>query len=129
MGRSIAAVILGFVIIGALVTATDQLFALALPGFEQLPVKPDRYYLISLVTSSIYSVIGGWTCAWIAKKNIRQHAIGLVVLGETAGIAALIASWNIMPHYYTLTLLVLYPFAVMLGARIYQQNHRSALAA
>jgi hypothetical protein len=129
MVRSILAIILGFAIIGVFVTATDQLFALALPGFEQLPVKPDKYYLISLVTSSLYSVIGGWTCAWIAKRNIRQHAIALVILGELAGIAALVALWNIVPHYYTLLLLVLYPPAVMLGAKIYGASHRSVLAA
>lgn len=122
MGRSILAVILGFGIIGVFVTATDQLFALALPGFEQLPVKPDRYYLISLVTSSVYSLIGGWTCAWIAKKNIRQHAIALVVLGELSGIAALVSSWKIVPYYYTLSLLVLYPLAVMLGAKVYSRT-------
>lgn len=117
MLRIALAVILGYVLIGLLVVGTDQLFALAIPGFDTMVPRPAFYYAISLIASTVYSIIGGWTCAAIARTRVELAAKALIVLGELAGLAATVMLWKIAPHYYNLTLLLLYPIAVWFGAK------------
>jgi hypothetical protein len=62
MGRVIGSAIAGYVAIGILVVCTDQIFALLVPGFKSLPMPPTYYFAVSLLTDTIYSIIGG--CAW-----------------------------------------------------------------
>jgi hypothetical protein len=118
MWRSIAAVLFGYLITGVLIVMTDQVFALTIPGFKQLAIPPDYYFAISIVTDAIYSAVGGWTCAAIAKTRIREHVIALIVLGELAGVASTVALWKTVPHYFSFALLLLYPPAVWFGSKL-----------
>jgi hypothetical protein len=62
--------------------------------------------------------VGGWVAIRIAQRRQMRHAVGLIVFGELIGIATQAALWNTVPHWYGVSLLVLYPAGVWLGAKI-----------
>jgi hypothetical protein len=116
MVRSFAAVICGYIVTGILIFATDQTFAATVPGFNDMPMPPRFYFLISICTDTLYSVLGGWTCAAIAKTRVRDRVLALIALGELVGVVSTIALWGTVPHYFSFALLVLYPPAVWIGS-------------
>jgi hypothetical protein len=118
VSRSVAAVIGGYAAIGVLIVLTDQLFSVLIPDMKSMPQPPPYYFAISLVTDFIYSIVGGWVCVRIAKERQMRHAAGLIVFGEAIGIASQIALWTTVPHWYGMSLLILYPPGVWLGAKL-----------
>ena len=94
MVRSFAAVICGYIVTGILIFATDQTFAATVPGFNDMPMPPRFYFLISICTDTLYSVLGGWTCAAIAKTRVRDRVLALIALGELVGVVSTIALWE-----------------------------------
>ena len=120
MWRNVLAVLFGYAITGILVVGTDQLFAFAIDGFDKMIPRPAFYFAISIVTTTVYSIVGGWTCAAIAKTRIRPTATALVILGELMGVASTVFLWKTVPHYYSFALLILYPPAVWFGAKSFE---------
>jgi hypothetical protein len=118
MIRSILAVLLGYLIIGILIYGTDQVFIFMTDNaMDEGGFRPTYYYLASIATDTLYSIIGGWACASIAKRNVMKHARILALLGELMGIASTVALWRSNPHYFSFALLILYPIAVLFGAK------------
>jgi len=128
MWRSIAAVVFGYLITGVLVVITDQIFELTIPGFRQMAMPPDFYFAVSIVTDALYSVAGGWLCATIAKRRIREHTIALIILGEAVGLVSTIALWKTVPHYFSFALLAIYPPAVWIGSKLKKANPDAAFS-
>ncbi|MGD1070413.1 MAG: hypothetical protein ABSB15_09755 [Bryobacteraceae bacterium] len=120
--RTIASVILGYVAIGVLVFGTDQIFAAVVPGFKSLAILPLYYYAISLITDSVYSLFGGWLCARLAPARPMLHAITLIVCGEVIGIGTQVMLWNTVPHWFGLSLVVLFAPAVWIGAKLVKSS-------
>lgn len=113
--RTAGAILAGYVVIGVLIFGTDQLFAALIPGFAAGP--PAYYFAASVVTDTLYSISGGYLCAWIAKANTRVATLGLMIFGELVGVASTVFLWTMVPHWYSFALLILYPPAVWLGSR------------
>jgi hypothetical protein len=124
MGRMIGAALAGYVAIGILVVCTDELYALLVPGFKAMPMPPGYYFELSLLTDSIYSILGGYICAWIAGALTRKATLGLTVGGEILGVVSVIVFWNSVPHWFGFGLLILYPPAVWLGSRAFLSRYR-----
>jgi hypothetical protein len=122
MLRTIIAVLVGYMFIGALIFGTDQLFAASIPGFSSMPMPPDYYFGWSVVTDTIYSVVGGLVCAWIARSAARKATIGLMIFGELAGLASTVYLWKMVPHWYSFALLILYPPAVWWGSVLFSRR-------
>jgi len=102
-------------IVGVLIFGTDQLFSLMIPNFQNLHALPAYYFMISIVTDTIYSALGGWVCAAIAKNHARLSVPFLMAFGELAGLAATIWNWGVVPHYFSFALMILYPPAIWFG--------------
>jgi len=114
--RSVAAVLAGYVSIGVLVVLTDALVWAIRPGeYISGQAPPVYYYVISLFTVPLYTVLGGCLCAWIAKAKPWKHVLALVIFGEIMGVLSIAASWGKAPLWYGLALLVLYPPAIWFG--------------
>jgi hypothetical protein len=128
MWRSIAAVFFGYAVTGILIFGTDLIFAATVPGFSQMTMPPTYYFAVSIVTDTLYSVLGGWVCALIAKRRIRDHVLALIALGELVGVASTVAFWNHVPHYFSFALIVLYPPAVWIGSRLKKADRAAAAA-
>ena len=118
MGRVIGSAIASYIAIGLLVVCTDQLYAALVPGFKSMPVPPTYYFALSLLSDTIYSIVGGYVCSWIAGAMARKATLGLLVGGEILGIVSVIVFWNSVPHWFGFGLLIVYPPAVWLGSRL-----------
>jgi len=118
MRRIIAAVFAGYIAIGIMVVLNDQVAARVIPGFASMAVPPASYFRSSLVTNTLYSVLGGLLCAAIARQHARRATVWLMAFGEMAGIASQIALWRTVPHWFGLVLLLTYPPAIWFGAKL-----------
>jgi hypothetical protein len=127
MGRIIAAVALGYIAIGALVVATDQLFAAVIPGFKSMAMPPLYYFVISLGTDFLYSIVGGYLCSVIARARDKTATLALIVFGELIGVVSQIALWKTVPHWFGFGLLILYPPAIWIGYLLRSRSQRSPL--
>jgi hypothetical protein len=115
MLRTLLASLLGYALIGVLIAGTDQLYSHAVPGFGSMP--PAWYFAVSLLTDTIYTLLGGWMCALISRGDPRA-TLGLIILGELMGVASTVYLWKAVPHYYSFFLLIVYPPAVWFGAKL-----------
>jgi len=124
MWRISAAVVAGYLFIGVLVVVTDQIFGMVVPGFKLMTMPPVYYFAITLVTDFVYSVAGGYLCAWIARERAWTATLALMIIGTLIGIASQIALWKSVPHWFGVTLVVLFPVAVWLGWKLFAQRTR-----
>ena len=129
MLRAVAAVLVGYITVGVLIFATDQLFGLIIPNMQSMHELPVYYFVISIVTDTAYSALGGWVCAAIGKSHARMSVLFLMALGEVAGLAATIWNWGVVPHYFSFALMILYPPAIWLGGQLQRQRKNRSLAA
>ena len=117
MGRSIAAVVIGFVLIMVLAFGTDAAVRAALPGsFTPAGGTSDPGLLVaSLAYVTLYAVAGCYLTARLAPGRPMAHALVLGVLGLLFNVAGTIAMWNMAPAWYHLTALVLVMPSAWLG--------------
>jgi hypothetical protein len=118
MGRMILAILTGYVLIGVLVTITDKIFASVVPGFGAMATPPRFYFLVTLGTDFVFSIVGGYVCSWIARERSSEAAWCLIALGETIGVGSQFLTWKRVPHWFGIGLLVLYPLAIWIGSRL-----------
>jgi hypothetical protein len=116
MLRAVLAPIAGYAVIGVLVIFTDQLFSLLTHSFDSGATPPHSYFLLSLVTDSVYTALGGYFCAAIAQSAARRATLILILGGKLIG-GAVIALWNTQPHWFAIGWLLLYPPALWAGSR------------
>jgi hypothetical protein len=115
--RTVIAAISGFLAIGLLVRITDMLFARMVQGWN--PKDPPAYYFaVSLVTDFIFSIVGGYLCALIAEEHWQRATLWLIVVGEVIGVGVQVVLWNMVPHWYGIGLLVVYPLGVWIGSKL-----------
>ena len=122
MGRIILAALAGYFAIGVLVVSTDQIFSWAIPGFRTMAMPPAFYFAASLVTDFVYSAVGGFICSALARRGSKTATLILIAAGEMIGLAVAIARWQVMPHFFALGLLVLYPLGIFLGSAMQRRN-------
>ncbi|MBV8673801.1 MAG: hypothetical protein JOZ33_10235, partial [Acidobacteriaceae bacterium] len=75
-------------------------------------------FAVSLLTDFVYSMIGGYICALVPEENRRKATLWLIVLGEVLGIAVQAVLWKVVPHWYGIGLLILYPLGVWFGSKL-----------
>jgi hypothetical protein len=126
MRRVVLAVALGLAFIAGLMFATDQMFGFTIDGWESLPVKPVFYFIFTIATTAVYSVLGGWACAATARPQIRSAVRGLVIVGLCLGIGLTVWLWKALPHYYCFALLAVYLPGVRFGAKTFEWTRPDA---
>jgi hypothetical protein len=127
MVRIAAAVLAGYVAIGILVVLTDQIFALAVPGFRAMSPPPLYYFVILTFTNTFYTIAGGYLCAMIARTAVPKATLALMIFGEIMGVVAVVLAWHTEPHWYAFALLVLYPPAIWFGSRLRSKGTEPAM--
>jgi hypothetical protein len=116
--RLIVSVIVGYAAIGVLVGVTDYIAGMVIPRFSEMVTPPPSYFYTSVATDTLYSVVGGYICAMLARANSRRAVLALIILGEIIGLGSQIAFWKTVPHWFGLALLVTYPTAVWFGWKL-----------
>lgn len=106
----------GWASVGVLVVLTDYLIGMLFPErWIRGKTPPDDLAALSLATSTIWSVVGGWVTARLAPGKPWAHILALIVWGELMGIISNIATWGLMQTWYAIGLLILWVPAVILG--------------
>ena len=94
MLRTILGAILGYCFIGLLIMVTDRAYALAICGMSTLKVLPAWYYILAMLTDTIYYASPAAGCAPQSRAEAPQATIGLITPGEVMGVASTIYLWN-----------------------------------
>ncbi len=105
-GRSVGAVLLGFVAVVVLSLGTD----LAMHAFGIFPQlnqpMSDRLLLLATAYRTIYGVVGSYITARFAPDRPMQHALAGGVIGFLLSLVGAVTTWNraLGPHWYPLAL-------------------------
>ena len=108
MGRSILAIVTGFVVIAALSIGTD--FALGAMGVYPRPPAPltdTTLLVLSQVYVAVYAIFGCWLTAAMAPDRPMRHALILGALGLIFNLAAASANAARVPMWYVVAAIVL----------------------
>jgi len=114
MVRSAAAILIGFLFIGALSFGADAVLrTLAPTAFDPSGrVESPTILLVTLTYVGIFAVAGCYLTARLAPNRPMLHALILGGLGLLFNIAGTIALWDTAPAWYHLAaLLLVMPFA------------------
>ena len=103
--RPVLSIISGFLTVVILSTFTDFI----LESLHILPVASAGLYsrnllLLALFYRTLYTILGGFVTAYVVRKNPMKFALILGILGTIAGVAGVIAGWNLSEHWYPISL-------------------------
>lgn len=117
MGRSILAVVVGFLFIGALSFGTDAVLRAALPdAYVDGRVTSVPLLLFISLYVGVYAVAGCYLAARLAPNRPLFHALVLGALGLLFNIAGTAAMWDTAPAWWhVLQLALVMPFAWLGG--------------
>lgn len=109
LGRSTAALLIGFFAILILSLATDQLFhsLQVYPPWGQ-PMHDPGLNLLALAYRTVYGVLGSYLAARFAPRNPMWHAMALGFIGLVlSAIGAIVATQaNVGPIWYPVALVI-----------------------
>lgn len=120
MGRSIMAVVAGFVVIAMLAFGADALLRRVTPGSfgPGGEVESVSILLIMMTYVAIFAISGCYLAARLAPSRPMRHALILGVLGLVFNGIASSQMWNTAPAWYhILSLVLVMPYA-WVGGRI-----------
>ena len=120
-GRSIVALLAGFVAVVILSLGTDSLLRAAgiFPALAQPMSNP--LFLLATVYRTVYGVVGSYITAWVAPNRPLQHALVGGLIGFVLSIVGVVVTWNkteLGPHWYPLTLVATALPGAWLGGKI-----------
>lgn len=124
MLRSITAIIVGFVFIGALSVGADTLVHQLVPGAydgaNRLTSTP--YLLLTQAYVALFAIAGCYLCARLAPHSPMRHALILGALGLAFNIFGSYSRWADVPVWYHVVALTLtMPYAWM-GGRLRERE-------
>lgn len=121
IGRSILALLAGFVLNVALSLATDFGLAAAhiMPSIGH-DIMSDSQAFLATAYRTIYGVISSYVVARLAPYSPVGHALVGAVIGMVLATVGAIVTWNqnLGPHWYALALIVVALPTAWLGGRL-----------
>lgn len=117
--RSVLAVIVGFVFIGALSFGTDAaLYAAGIMPAPGTPTADTGLLLLATAYVAVYAIAGCWLTAFLAPSHPMRHALVEGMLGLAFTVAGLATQWGTYPAWYNvLAIAVVMPYA-WIGGRL-----------
>jgi hypothetical protein len=126
LGRSVAAVLLGFVAVVVLSLGTDQILHLlaVYPPWGQ-PMHDAGLNLLALAYRIVYAVLGSYIAARLAPHHPMRHALVLGVVGLVLSVAGAIATipMNLGPSWYPIALALTAVPCAWLGGVLHRGSH------
>jgi uncharacterized membrane protein len=121
MGRSILAIVVGFVLTGALNIGTNAVFAAVAPDLVPRPGTPTTNTGVLLVICAyvaLFGILGCYVTARLAPSHPMRHALIMGGLALAMSIRVTISAWNDAPAWFNVyNLLAVMPYA-FIGGRI-----------
>lgn len=123
-GRSIGAVLAGFVAVAVLSVGTDIALVVAgiFPPLTQPAAFTTGLLLLATVYRSAYSVAGSYLAARLAPDHPMRHALALGVLGLAVSIVGAVVMREAGPAWYPLALIVLALPCAGLGGILFRRR-------
>ena len=119
-GRSIGALLAGFVVVVILSVGTDLALHAAgiFPRLGQTMSNP--LFLLATVYRTLYAVVGSYITARLAPNRPMQHALVGGAIGLVLSVVGAVVTWNkdIGPHWYPLALVATALPCAWVGGRI-----------
>lgn len=120
MGRSIWAIVAGFLAVVILSIGTDILLH-KLGIYPELGKKmSDNLFVWATVYRTVYAIFGSYITARLAPNRPLRHALIGAVIGMAIGTIGAVATWNkdLGPHWYPIALVVEGIPCAWVGAKI-----------
>ena len=120
MGRSIAAVIVGYLVMAVLIFSGTAVHMILL--FGKMPdatthfQPPVSFGVLNLIYSSLFAALGGWICATIAPRNPFKHGLILSGLVFVLSLISVYVDRGQQPLWYQASIVLLGPSATAAGA-------------
>lgn len=109
IGKSIGAVLAGFIAVAALSLVTDEVFHLlkVYPPWGQ-PMRDPGANALALAYRIVYSILGGYITAKLAPRNPVKHAVILGSIGLAISILGVIVTlpMHLGPAWYPIGLAI-----------------------
>jgi hypothetical protein len=131
MGRSVLAVVAGFLFIGACAMGTDALVRSVLPGAFDASGRTDSVpvLLATIAYVGVFAIAGCYLAARLAPNRPMGHALVLGALGLAFNVVGSIMQWDVAPAWFHIVSLALVmPFA-WIGGSLRERQLRGARAA
>ena len=126
LGRSVAAVLLGFVAVFVLSLGTDQVLHVlhVYPPWGQTMYEPGLNFLAQSYRI-VYTILGAYITAKLAPQNPMRHALVLGVVGTVVGTAGAIATipMHLGPNWYPIGIVLTGLPCCWLGGVLYRARH------
>ena len=128
VGRSVAAVFLGFLTVVVLSLGTDEVLHLlnVYPPWNE-PMWAPGLNLLALSYRCVYTVIGGYLAGRLAPHTAMRHVWILGIIGVAMGTLGVVSTWNMNlgPRWYPIAIAVTGLPLTLLGGML--PGKRSAL--
>jgi hypothetical protein len=125
LGRSIFAVLVGFLACAIFSLVTDEIFHLlkVYPPWGE-PMWDPKLNLLALAYRCVFTVAAGYITAKLAPRNPMRHVWVLGFIGLTMAILGVIATsgMNLGPRWYPISLAVTALPCVWLGGILYSNK-------
>ena len=119
-GRSVLAVLAGFVVTAVLSLGTDVVMHAAgiFPEWGQ-PMS-DALFVWATTYRVAFTILGGYVTARLASRQPMRHVLALGLIGSLMATIGLVATWNaeLGPRWYPILLLVTAMPCVWAGGRL-----------
>lgn len=117
---AVAGIAAGFI----LSIATDILLESTGAMIRQ-PFDDNPSWLIAIVViyRTFYTVIGSYITARLSPNNPMKHVMIVGMIGVVIGTVGAIVMWDVPPHWYPITLVILTLPAAWIGGRIAIRNN------
>jgi hypothetical protein len=129
--RSILAIVVGFLFIGALAGGTGATLHAA--GISPAPGEPmlgTFQVLLESAYVAVFAIAGCWLAAWLAPSRPMRHALILGALGLAFNVMGTLMSWGQRPLWaVVLNLALTLPYAWIGGRMREQQLERTTFPA
>ena len=126
LGRSVGAVVAGFLSVVVLSLATDQLLHIlkVYPPWGE-PMYSTGLLLLALAYRTVYGALGSTIAAWLAPSGPMRHALILGVVGVVVALAGAIATipMNLGPAWYPIALVLVTLPAAWVGGALYRARN------
>lgn len=124
MGRSIMAVVVGFLVIGALAFGMDAVMMKAVPDAfgpnDEILSVPVMLFMMLYV--ALFAITGCYITARLAPNRPMRHALILGALGLAFNIMGSVQMWDRAPAWFHIVnILMVMPYAWM-GGRIREKQ-------
>ena len=127
IGRSILALLAGFIVNVVLALGTDFALQAAhiLPAIGREPMN-DPQSALAAAYRTLYAVIGSYVVARLAPYRPMEHALAGAAIGMLIAVAGAIVTWNkdLGPHWYALSLIFLALPTGWAGAKLWISQAR-----